>query len=66
MATRGRFGELLVLAERCGAMMRLCINALGEAVNATAAAQQTNAEIRPETRGNEDWLAVLMNWGGVK
>jgi hypothetical protein len=59
-------GELLVLAERCGAMMRLCVKPIGEAVNATAAAQQANAEIRPEIRGNEDWSAVLMNWGGVK
>jgi hypothetical protein len=58
--------ELLVLAERCGGMMRLCVNAIGEAVNATAAAQHANAEISPRTRGNEDWLAVLMNWGGVK
>jgi len=46
--------------------MRLCVSALGDAVNVTAAAQQTNAEIKPRTRGNEDWLAVLMNWGGVK
>src|SRR5688572_17014651 len=41
-------------------MMRLCVKAIGEAVNTTAAAQQTNAAIRPRTRGNEDWLAVLM------
>jgi hypothetical protein len=55
-----------VLVERCGGRMRLCVSAIGEAVNATAAAQPTNAEIRPRTRGNEDCLAVLMNWGGVK
>ena len=66
VATGGRLVELLVLAERCGAMMRLCVNAIGEAVNATAAAQLTNAVIRPRKRGNEDGLAVLMNWGGVK
>jgi hypothetical protein len=46
--------------------MRLCVSALGEAVSVTATAQQTNAEIRPGTRGNEDWLAVLMNWGGIE
>ena len=46
--------------------MRLCIIATGAAINATAAAQQMNAEIRPAIRANEDWLAVLMNWGGVK
>jgi hypothetical protein len=66
VATGGRLVELLVLAERGGAMMRLCVNAIGEAVNTTAAAQQRKAVIRPRTRGNEDWLAVLMNWGGVK
>jgi hypothetical protein len=59
-------GELLVLAEGCGAIIRLCVDAIGEAVNATAAAQQTTANIRAGTRGNEDWLAVLMNWGGIK
>ena len=55
-----------MLAELCGAMMRLCIDAIGEVVKATAATQQANARIRPGTRSNEDWLAVLMNWGGVK
>ena len=57
---------MFVLADRCGAMMRLCIDAIGANVNTNAAALHTNAEIRPRIRGNEDWLEVLMDWGGCK
>jgi hypothetical protein len=46
--------------------MRLCVNPFGDAINETAAAPQTTAEIKPGTRSNEDGLAVLMNWGGFK
>ena len=46
--------------------MRLCVNPIGDAIKATAIAQQTTAEIKPGSRGNEDWLAVLINWGGFK